>query len=436
MRTLVISLTLSAAIAYAQPRIDLIQNNYSYLLPSNPNYGIAQGSIFIIKGANLANTTTGLQNPPLQKVLNGVTATVTVNGATREIIWYYVTPGQLGGVLPSNTPVGTGTLTVTNSTGTSAPASIKVVESAFGTISLDGSGTGQAAAFNLSRILSPTDSARPGETIILFGSGLGPINGDDSVPPSIANLPSPISIQIGGLNASVPYHGRSTFAALDQINVVVPTGVTPGCSVPVIVTTGQYSSNVTTIPIAANGGQCPTPSGGSSEGTEISQAEINSWIAAGQYRVGSVGLTRQWSYTISDNPLGGVPTTSLIKSDSLTGGFNRISGLDLQRLLTSNIAPPVAGQCTVYRGLSEPVPNLTYTSLDAGPSIGVSGPAGSRSAARSSNSVGVVGYAAEIGSADPGNYIDAGRYTLTGTGGPDVARSRAPSTSPPTGVDH
>ena len=39
MRTLVISLTLSAAIAYAQPRIDLIQNNYSYLLPSNPNYG-------------------------------------------------------------------------------------------------------------------------------------------------------------------------------------------------------------------------------------------------------------------------------------------------------------------------------------------------------------------------------------------------------------
>jgi uncharacterized protein (TIGR03437 family) len=415
-RILITLFTISAGIACAQPRIDLVQNNYSYLLPNNPNYGIAQGSIFIIKGANLANTTTGLQNPPLPKVLNGVTATVTVSGTTREIFWYYVTPGQLGGVLPSNTPVGTGTLTVTNSTGTSAPASIKVVESAFGTISLDGSGTGQAAAFNLRSILTPSDSARPGETIVLYGSGLGPINGDDSVPPAIANLPSPISIEIGGLNAAISYHGRSTFAALDQINVVVPTGVTPGCNVPVVVTTGQYASNITTIPVAANGGQCPAPSGGgSSEGIEISQAEINSWVAAGQYRTGSVGLTRQWRYATTD--VAGSTSTSLIKSDVLTASFNRISGADLPRLLNPQITPPTPGQCTVYIGtIQNPFPNLTYTSLDAGPAITVSGSAGVRTAPRSRNSVGMISYASD----DLGNYIDPGRFTISGTGGPDV----------------
>ena len=56
LRALVFLATLSAAICCAQPRIDLVQNNYRYLLPGNPNYGIAQGSIFIIKGANLAST--------------------------------------------------------------------------------------------------------------------------------------------------------------------------------------------------------------------------------------------------------------------------------------------------------------------------------------------------------------------------------------------
>jgi hypothetical protein len=59
-------LSVSAAALSAQPRIDQVQNNYSYLLPGNPNYGIAQGSIFIVKGANLANTSTGLQNTPLK----------------------------------------------------------------------------------------------------------------------------------------------------------------------------------------------------------------------------------------------------------------------------------------------------------------------------------------------------------------------------------
>ena len=31
--------------AFAQPRVARVQNNYSYILPGMPNYGIAQGSI-------------------------------------------------------------------------------------------------------------------------------------------------------------------------------------------------------------------------------------------------------------------------------------------------------------------------------------------------------------------------------------------------------
>jgi len=43
-----------AGLALAQPRVTGIQNNYSYLLPGSPNYAIAQGSIVVLYGSNLA----------------------------------------------------------------------------------------------------------------------------------------------------------------------------------------------------------------------------------------------------------------------------------------------------------------------------------------------------------------------------------------------
>lgn len=424
-RGLALFLTLSAAIVCAQPRIDAIQNNYSYLLPANPSYGIAQGSIFIIKGSNLATTTTALQNVPLQRNLNGVTARVTVNGTSTEVIWYYLTPTQLGGILPSSTPVGTGTLTVTNASGTSAPAQIKVVQSAFGVLTLDGSGTGAAAVYDAKYdFLSATNSAKPGDIILLFGSGAGPAAGDETVQQTQVNLAAvPISVTVGGVPANVLYHGRTIYPGLDQINVVIPSGVTFGCSVPVSVTSGAYASNPVTIPVAANGGTCPAPSTPppSSGSTTISQAEINAWLAAGQFRIGSVGLTRQTSYAITDNPLGGGSSTTTTRSDVLSASFNRVSGADLQKLFTAQITAPTAGQCTVITAApTNPFPNLTYTSLDAGASIGVTGPAGSRSAPRSRNSTNQIEYSVNLGPGDPGNYLDAGRYTITGPGGPDV----------------
>ena len=49
---------------------------------------------------------------------------------------------------------------------------------------------------------------------------------------------------IGGQNAPVEYAGRApdAVAGLTQINVMVPAGVTPGPSVPVMVTIGTVQS--------------------------------------------------------------------------------------------------------------------------------------------------------------------------------------------------
>lgn len=115
----------------AQPTVGGLLNNYSYIRPGLPNYGIAEGSIFDIFGTDLAASTTS-QGVPLNTSLGGSSVSVTVNGTTTQAIPYFVSPGQIAAILPSATPVGTGTITVTNGSQTSAPAPITVVESAFG----------------------------------------------------------------------------------------------------------------------------------------------------------------------------------------------------------------------------------------------------------------------------------------------------------------
>jgi uncharacterized protein (TIGR03437 family) len=124
--------TLFTPAMLAQPSIGQFQNNYSYILPGMPNYGIAQGSIFDIFGSGLAAATSALQSVPLPTVLGGTSVNITVNGATTHAILYFVSASQIAAILPSATPTGDGQITVTVSGQTSAPAAITVVQSAFG----------------------------------------------------------------------------------------------------------------------------------------------------------------------------------------------------------------------------------------------------------------------------------------------------------------
>jgi len=93
-----------AAPASAQPSVSELQNNYSYTQPGLPNYGISPGSLFIIKGSNLATTTNTNEAFPLTTNLNGTSVSVTVNGVTTQPTLYYILPTQIGAVLQEGTP--------------------------------------------------------------------------------------------------------------------------------------------------------------------------------------------------------------------------------------------------------------------------------------------------------------------------------------------
>ncbi len=252
------------------PTITAVLNNYSSILPGLPNYGIAPGAIFVVYGSNLSTQpATPLQSsasPGLPKTLNGTSVSVTVKGTTATPAIYYTSPTQVAAVLPSTTPVGTGTITVTSGTQTSAVAPIQVVQSAFGLDTLLGTGTGpgvvEDANFN---VLLPSASATPGQSIILWGSGIGAdtANDDNTYPQKQDDLTSALGLKvyIGGIQANVAYAGRSQYPGLDQINVMVPNNVALGCGVSVVVTAGTalITSNVATIPVAASGGACSDP---------------------------------------------------------------------------------------------------------------------------------------------------------------------------------
>src|SRR5690242_18256001 len=127
MNTRVISFVLAAQAAFCAT-IGRVQNNYSYILPGMPYYGIAQGSIFDVFGSGLTLATSQLQNTPLPTQLNGTSITITVNGVTTKAPLYYVSPNQVAAILPSATPAGTGTITVLINGQPSASAPITVVQ--------------------------------------------------------------------------------------------------------------------------------------------------------------------------------------------------------------------------------------------------------------------------------------------------------------------
>jgi len=157
------------------PAITAIKNNSSDIPSGYPSSGIAPNSIFIVQGTGLAHPgTPELQSsadPGIPLTLNGASLTVVVNNTTVHPAVYYTSPTQLAAVLPANTPTGTGTLTV-DYRGTQVQAPIQVVPAAPG-INFYYTNTGVATDNSTGALLTFTNSASPGETVVLWTIGLG-----------------------------------------------------------------------------------------------------------------------------------------------------------------------------------------------------------------------------------------------------------------------
>jgi hypothetical protein len=156
--------------------------------------------------------------------------------------------------MPSATPVGTGTLAVTYN-GKSGSGPITVLASAFG-ISIFRTPAGHEIpavtfATNQNEIVSGADAAAPGDTLVLYGTGLGAVNGgNDTVAPQSGNIGTAPMVYVGGVaSTNVSYYGRSpSLPGLDQIVFTVPQNAPLGCQVSIVVQTSNAG-----VPIVSNG---------------------------------------------------------------------------------------------------------------------------------------------------------------------------------------
>lgn len=244
------------------PTIKAVKNNSSLISPGFPNYGIAPSSIFIVEGTGLADPGVPvLQSsaaPGLPLTLNGASVTVVVNGVTTRPALYYTSPTQLAAVLPAATPIGTGTITVTYKGVTSNAAPIQVVPSALG-INTYYTNSGVATDAVSGALLTYTNPGSPGQTIVLWTTGLGadPADSDTVYTTTPHAVNTPLQIYIGGIAATILYQGSAGYPGVNQINLTIPTSVPDGCWISLVAVAGGVVSNTATLPISRAGEPAP-----------------------------------------------------------------------------------------------------------------------------------------------------------------------------------
>jgi len=358
------------------PTITGVQNNYSLLVPGLPNYGISPGTLFIIKGTNLASvpvsSITKLQDSTaaggIPTTLNGAQITVTVGSFTGHPGMYYAGATQIAAVLPSGTPAGTGTVTVSYGGATSNAATLTVVATALGLDTYYGAGSGLGVATDASTyaLITYTNSAKPGQNLVLWGSGLGADTADSdvsyTVTPHAVNVP--ITVYIGGVAVTPTYAGSSGYPGLNQINVTVPSGVATGCGISVVVETGSGAttnvSNTMTLPIGASGGVCNDSALGYN-GTQLTSTTTQS----GTYNFGSLSILQSTTPVVGTS--GGLQTAATGIFDQVTYSASSTTGS-----VTS------LGSCAIsVSAISTTTTIPTIVGLDAG-TITITGPTGTQ----------------------------------------------------------
>jgi len=214
--------------------------------------GIVPNAWITVQGTNLATVTdtwsNSIVNGKLPTTLDGVS--VGVGGQPAYV--YYISPTQIN-VLAPNVGPGSMQVTVTNANGTSAAvtATSQTFQPAFflwpGSYAV---ATRQDYTYAVANGTFPTlttTPAKPGDILILWGTGFGPTS---PAPPVGVQVPStqtystanPVSVMIGN-NAATVYGAAlaSGFAGLYQVAIQVPLSIANG-DYPIVATVNGVSS--------------------------------------------------------------------------------------------------------------------------------------------------------------------------------------------------
>jgi uncharacterized protein (TIGR03437 family) len=200
---------------------------------------IAPGSLIEIYGMNLtASKPLGWGSAFINDIAPTQLGDVSVSVGGKAAFINYISPGQVNALVSSDAPTGPQEITLTNSIGTSDPYPIYVNPTQPGLLApsqfiINGKQYVFAmlpgGVFALPENAVPEVSSRPampGETIVLFGIGFGPVTGDfpaGTLFTGTDSLTTPFHFLFGNTQATVAYDGLAPgLTGLYQFDVVVP----------------------------------------------------------------------------------------------------------------------------------------------------------------------------------------------------------------------
>ena len=450
----------------------MAQPPYPYELANSASYtreAIAQGSLFLVFGSGLGPAVLKQADGfPLQTELAGTSIQVTVGAVTVNAPMVYSWDRQVAAILPSTVPAGDGNVRLTyNKNPANWTIPIKVVRSAFGIYTVAASGSGAGIITDPQYALKSYSSpAKPGDTLIMWGTGLGPVDGNEASGPLPGNRFGDVEVYVGNSRAAVSYAGRSgCCAGLDQIAFNVPDSV-QGCFVPVAVRYGGITSNFTYLPVSRNGAACADALGIPSDLRARSAA--GGAVSIGLLGVGSMQILQGAGNTDSNavarhlssllqtavpesevkrilratgrarNQLmrqfaakygqrtglspakiaGAILAASSTTEMGAAAAFTELSNISSAADLFPGLIPPV-GSCTVIQGNLVALPRGAghAKARDAGAQLSVAGPLGTRLMQK----IAAGSYQVSFGQGFGDMQMPRGDYSITGTGGTGVA---------------
>ncbi len=362
--------------------------------------------------------------------MNNSSISVTVGATSVNMFMIYTINYQLAAILPSNTPLGNGTLKVTYNGQSGTTPIVVQVASALGFLTQNELGTGPVSAQHADyTLISATSAAHPGDEIQLYATGIGalPAGSSDATSPGAVTFPTTnLSVYVGGTKldpSAIAYYGRNpSDPGLDQINIILPAGVT-GCTVSLVIQNGTGASatvsNTVSLAIASSGSTCSDANGISSSGFASIEAALNSKQSVS---LGFISLD-QSTTTFS------IPALRPRIVPSSASGVASFQNYTAQQFAASNSAFGTSiGSCSMLIENSAHPTSSTTTGLDAGAQIAVKQPGGTTVNLTPSSFIGKGTYL----SPTSGGFasIAPGTYNFTGPGGVDVGAFTASLTVP------
>jgi uncharacterized protein (TIGR03437 family) len=175
-------------------------------------------------------------------------ASGTVSAGGSALTLSYASATQINALLP-DTASGLTALMVQNSSGQNT-VNVYVGTAAPAIFTQDSSGSGPASALKASdqSLVTAANPLQPGDAVELYATGLGLTTSSNGFDVAVQQP----TVTVGGVACPVTFAGAApNYAGLDQVNCTIPAGLASGSSLPVVITSGERTSNTATLAIAA-----------------------------------------------------------------------------------------------------------------------------------------------------------------------------------------